>query len=103
MIEKIQQIKALLFQAELSMREATLDFGMSFSAPHRFLIEPLIQRIRQAITNEDERLVEMTEQDCVALQNAILDLERDTYSEHQKYEDETQGFGATLFFTKDEE
>ncbi len=102
MNEKPHYIEALLFQAELSMREATLDFGMNFSAPHRFIIEPLVQSIRQAMASDDERLTEVLESDSMKLRQAIVDLDKAVY-DHNQMDEDNEDFDMTYFVVSDEE
>jgi molecular chaperone DnaK len=95
MKENEHRAKTIIYQAERLLREASLDFGINFSSAHRFRIEPLIQRIRQTFVNQDEALMENIEVDLAALQDALINLERDFDNEHQKDEE-----GEMLFCRK---
>ncbi len=99
-VEKRNRAEAMVVQAERQMREATLDFGMNFVAPYRSRIEPLNQRLRQALGDNDERLIDITEAD---LKDAISDLQREVYDRNQEYEKEGGFFSAVKDFFLDDD
>jgi molecular chaperone DnaK len=99
-VEKRNRAEAMVVQAERQLREATLDFGMNFVAPYRSRIEPLNQRLRQALGDNDERLIDITEAD---LKDAISDLQREVYDRNQEYEKEGGFLGAVKDFFLDDD
>jgi molecular chaperone DnaK len=99
-VEKRNRAEAMVVQAERQMREATLDFGMNFVAPYRSRIEPLNQRLRQALGDNDERLIDITEAD---LKDALSDLQREVYDRNQEYEKEGGFFEAVKDFFLDDD
>lgn len=99
-VEKRNRAEAMVVQAERQMREATLDFGMNFVSPYRSRIEPLNQRLRQALGDNDERLIDITEAD---LKDALSDLQREVYDRNQEYEKEGGFFEAVKDFFLDDD
>ncbi len=99
-VEKRNRAEAMVVQSERQLREATLDFGMNFVSPYRGRIEPLNQRLRQALADNDERLMDITEAD---LKDAISDLQREVYDRNQEYEEEGGFFKAVKDFFLDED
>ena len=99
-VEKRNRAEAMVVQAERQMREATLDFGMNFVAPYRSRIEPLNKRLRQALGDNDERLIDITEAD---LKDALSDLQREVYDRNQEYEKEGGFFEAVKDFFLDDD
>lgn len=99
-VEKRNRAEAMVVQAERQMREATLDFGMNFVAPYRSRIEPLNQRLRQALGDNDERLIDITEAD---LKDVLSDLQREVYDRNQEYEKEGGFFEAVKDFFLDDD
>ncbi|MBD1858892.1 MULTISPECIES: molecular chaperone DnaK [Leptolyngbya] len=93
-VEKRNRAEAMTFQAERQLREATLDFGYQFVTPYRNRIEPLVQRLRQALANNDDRGVDIAEAD---LKDAIYDLNREIYQQNKIEE----GEGGILQSIKD--
>jgi molecular chaperone DnaK len=77
-VEKRNRAEAMTYQAERQLREATLDFGFQFVSPYRNRIEPLIQRLREALANNDDRGVDIAEAD---LKDALYDLSREIYQQ----------------------
>jgi molecular chaperone DnaK len=100
-VEKRNRAEALTFQAERQLREATLDFGMSFTMPYRNRIEPLSQRLREALANNDDRSVDIAEAD---LKDALYDLNREVYQQ-TKLDEGEGGFFESIknFFLEDDE
>lgn len=99
-VEKRNRAEALAFQAERQLREATLDFGMQFVSTYRSRIDPLIQRLREGLANNDDRGVDIAEAD---LKDALYELNREVYQQTQG--DEEGGFFESIknFFLDDEE
>lgn len=93
-VEKRNRAEAMTFQAERQLREATLDFGYQFVSPYRNRVEPLIQRLREALANNDDRGVDIAEAD---LKDAIYDLNREVYQQNKLEE----GEGGILQSIKD--
>jgi molecular chaperone DnaK len=93
-IEKRNRAEAMTFQAERQLREATLDFGYQFVTPYRNRIEPIVQRLRSALANNDDRGVDIAEAD---LKDAIYDLNREIYQQNKLEE----GEGGILQSIKD--
>ncbi|MGV0027111.1 molecular chaperone DnaK [Phormidesmis priestleyi] len=99
-VEKRNRAEALTFQAERQLREATLDFGMQFVSSYRSRIEPLVQRLREGLANNDDRSVDIAEAD---LKDALYDLNREIFQQTQG--DEEGGFFESIknFFLDDED
>jgi molecular chaperone DnaK len=100
-VEKRNRAEALTFQAERGLREATLDYGMSFTQSYRNRIEPLIQRLREALADNDDRRVDIAEAD---LKDALYDLNREVYQQ-QKLDEGEGGILESIknFFLEDDE
>ncbi|OUC15546.1 MAG: molecular chaperone DnaK [Alkalinema sp. CACIAM 70d] len=88
-VEKRNRAEELTLKAERQLREATLDFGMNFVAPYRNRIEPLVQKLRQALKDGDDRLIDITEAD---LRDVLYDLRTEVYDLNQEQEQEGGGF-----------
>ncbi len=99
-VEKRNRAEAMVVQAERQLREATLDFGMNFVASYRARIEPLNQRLRQALGDNDERLIDITEAD---LKDAISDLQREVYDRNQEFKKEGGFLESVKDFFLDED
>ena len=93
-VEKRNRAEAMTYQAERQLREATLDFGFQFVSPYRNRIEPLVQRLREALANNDDRGVDIAEAD---LKDALYDLNREVYQQNKMEE----GEGGILQSIKD--
>ncbi|MBD2080549.1 molecular chaperone DnaK [Leptolyngbya sp. FACHB-17] len=93
-VEKRNRAEAMTYQAERQLREATLDFGFQFVQPYRNRIEPLVQRLRAALANNDDRGVDIAEAD---LRDALYDLNREVYQQNR----EEEGEGGILKSIKD--
>ncbi|NDJ17836.1 molecular chaperone DnaK [Myxacorys almedinensis] len=100
-VEKRNRAEAMTFQAERQLREATLDFGMSFVSPYRNRIEPQVLRLREALANNDDRGVDIAEAD---LKDALYDLNREVYQQ-TKLDEGEGGFFESIknFFLEDDE
>jgi molecular chaperone DnaK len=100
-VEKRNRAEALTFQAERQLREAKLDFGLSFVSPYSNRIEPQIQRLREALANNDDRGVDIAEAD---LKDALYDLNREVYQQ-TKLDEGEGGFFESIknFFLEDDE
>ncbi|MEB3293515.1 MAG: molecular chaperone DnaK [Synechococcales bacterium] len=99
-VEKRNRSEALTFQAERQLREATLDFGMNFVASYRSRIEPLIQELRQALAENDDRGIDITEAD---LRDALYDLQREVYDRNEEEREEGGFFKAVKDFFLDDD
>jgi len=99
-VEKRNRAEAMVVQSERQLREATLDFGMNFVSTYRNRIEPLNKRLRQALADNDERLMDITEAD---LKDALSDLQREVYDENQKYKEEGGFFKSVKDFFLDDD
>ncbi len=75
-IEKRNRAEALTFKAERILREVAIDFGMQFARDRRRRIESLVQELRAALEQSDERGVDITQSD---LQNEVYELNREAY------------------------
>ncbi|BAU10752.1 molecular chaperone DnaK [Leptolyngbya sp. NIES-3755] len=93
-VEKRNRAEAMTFQAERQLREATLDFGFQFVSPYRNRIEPQVQRLREALANNDDRGIDIAEAD---LKDALYDLQREVYEQNRLDE----GEGGILKSIKD--
>ncbi len=100
-VEKRNKAEAMTFQAERLLREATLDFGVSFVSPYRAKIDQLSQRLRESLANNDDRGIDML---SGGLKDAIADLNREVYQRNQE-EAEEGGFFNSIksFFLDDDE
>ncbi len=99
-VEKRNRAEAMVVQSERQLREATLDFGMNFVSTYRNRIEPLNKRLRLALADNDERLMDITEAD---LKDALSDLQREVYDENQKYKEEGGFFKSVKDFFLDDD
>ncbi|MGB3298486.1 MAG: molecular chaperone DnaK [Phormidesmis sp.] len=75
-IEKRNRAEVLTFKAERVLREVAIDFGMQFGRDRRRRIEGLIQELRAALEQADERGIDITQSD---LQNEVYELNREAY------------------------
>ena len=82
-VEKRNRAEALTYQAERVLREVVLDFGMQFARDRRRRVERLIQELRECLTNNDERGIDITQAE---LQDEVYELNREAYL----YEDDTE-------------
>ena len=85
-IEKRNRAEALTFKAERVLREVAIDFGMQFARDRRRRIETLVQELRAALEQKDERGIDITQSD---LQNEVYELNREAYL----YDIEEEGDG----------
>jgi molecular chaperone DnaK len=99
-VEKRNRSETLIFQAERQLREATLDFGMQFVSPYRSRIEPLIQQLREALAQNDDRGIDITEAD---LRDALYDLQREVFDRNEEERQEGGFFKAVKDFFLDED
>ena len=90
-IEKRTQAEALTYEAERQLREVALDFGMQFASSYRRRIENLVQELRAALKQDDDRGTDIAQAD---LRDALYDLQREVYSLTQQDEEETDFFGS---------
>lgn len=82
-VEKRNRAEALTYQAERVLREVVLDFGMQFARDRRRRVERLIQELRECLTNNDERGIDITQSE---LQDEVYELNREAYL----YEDDSE-------------
>ncbi len=75
-IEKRNRAEALTFKAERVLREVAIDFGMQFGRDRRRRIEGLIQELRAALEQKDDRSIDISQAD---LQNEVYELNREAY------------------------
>ena len=75
-IEKRNRAEVLTFKAERVLREVAIDFGMQFARDRRRRIEGLVQELRAALEQADERGIDITQSD---LQNEVYELNREAY------------------------
>jgi molecular chaperone DnaK len=79
MLNQSDQASAMIYQAERTLREATLDHGMDFVTPYRVGITPLIQQLRQALSENSEQIVAITED----LRTVVYELQRVVFDRDQ--------------------
>ncbi|MEL6765485.1 MAG: Hsp70 family protein, partial [Cyanobacteria bacterium J06607_6] len=75
-IEKRNRAEALCFKAERLLREVAIDFGMQFGRDRRRRIETLVQELRAALEQRDDRGIDLRQTD---LQNEVYELNREAY------------------------
>ena len=75
-IEKRNRAGALAFRAERLLREVAIDFGMQFGRERRRRIEDLVQTLRVAVEQSDERGIDIAQSD---LQNEVYEMNREAY------------------------
>lgn len=75
-IEKRNRAEVLTFKAERVLREVAIDFGLQFARDRRRRIEGLIQELRAALEQADERGIDLAQSD---LQNEVYELNREAY------------------------
>jgi molecular chaperone DnaK len=73
-VEKRNRAESLASQAERKLREIALDFGMYFAEAQRRQIEAIIRDLRQAVKNNDDRGIDLTQ---ASLQDALYELDRE--------------------------
>jgi molecular chaperone DnaK len=73
-VEKRNRAESLASQAERKLREIALDFGMYFAEAQRRQIEAIIRDLRQAVKNNDDRGIDLTQAN---LQDALYELDRE--------------------------
>ncbi|HIK55377.1 MAG TPA: molecular chaperone DnaK [Synechococcales cyanobacterium M55_K2018_004] len=91
-VEKRTKAEALTYQAERQLREVALDFGMQFASSYRRRIENLIQELRDALSKNDERGIDMLEAN---LRDALTELQREVY-QFNREEEEEEGFFSSI-------
>ena len=90
-VEKKTKAEALTFEAERKLREVALDFGMQFASSQRRNIENLVRELRQALADQDERGIDVTQAE---LRDAIYELNREAYLDARDEENEDGFFGS---------
>jgi molecular chaperone DnaK len=99
-IDKRNRSETLIVQSERQLREASLDFGMQFVSPYRSRIEPLIQRLKQALGDDDDRNIDISDAN---LRDALYDLQREIYDRNEEERKEGGFFKSVKDFFLDEE
>jgi len=100
-VQKRNDSESLILKAERQLREATLDFGMQFVSSYRSRIEAASQKLRGALTENDERGIDRYYSD---LQDALSDLTREVYQRNKEEEEADSLLGAIKsFFTDDDD
>ncbi len=89
-VDKRTRAEALTYQAERQLREVALDFGMQFASHHRRRIENLVQELRDGLTRNDDRGIDIAQAD---LQDALYELNREVY-QFTREEEEDDFFGS---------
>ena len=75
-IEKRNRAEVLTFKAERVLREVAIDFGLQFARDRRRRVEGLVQELRAALEQTDERGIDIAQAD---LQNEVYELNREAY------------------------
>jgi len=75
-VEKRTRAETLTFKAERVLREVAIDFGMQFGRDRRRRIEGLVQELRAALEQRDDRGIDIAQAD---LQNEVYELNREAY------------------------
>ena len=75
-VEKRTRAETLTFKAERVLREVAIDFGMQFCRDRRRRIEGLVQELRAALEQKDDRGIDIAQAD---LQNEVYELNREAY------------------------
>ncbi|AFY93935.1 molecular chaperone DnaK [Chamaesiphon minutus] len=98
-VDKRNRAEALTYQAERQLREVALEFGMQFANAQRKQIEGLIRELREALADNDERLVDEVKSE---LDDALYDFSRQV---RMLTEEEDKGILGTLkdIFVGDDE
>jgi molecular chaperone DnaK len=75
-IEKKNRAEVLTYKAERVLREVAIDFGLQFARDRRRRIEGLVQALRAALEQSDERGIDIAQSD---LQNEVYEINREAY------------------------
>jgi molecular chaperone DnaK len=89
-VEKRNKAESLTYQAERKMREIALEFGMQFASGQRRQVETLVQELRAALQDNDEREVEIIKTE---LDELLYDINRQV---RLLTDSEDEGFFTTL-------
>lgn len=73
-VEKRSRAESIAYQAERKLREVALDYGLYFASDRRKRIETLIRELRDNLTQNDERGIDLAQ---AGLQDALYDLNRE--------------------------
>jgi molecular chaperone DnaK len=73
-VEKRSRAESIAYQAERKLREVALDYGLYFASDCRKRIETLIRELRDNLTQNDERGIDLAQ---AGLQDALYDLNRE--------------------------
>jgi molecular chaperone DnaK len=89
-VEKRNKAESLTYQAERRLREIAIEFGMQFASGQRRQVETLIQELRGALQDNDEREVEIIKTE---LDEILYDINRQV---RLLTDAEDEGFFTTL-------
>ena len=93
-IEKLNRADNLAVGAERQLKDLALNYGYKLSYERRKQIEGSIKKLRDAISKEDDGLIDRAQ---VELQEALYALSSELYAEDEYYEDEDDDlFGGIL-------
>jgi molecular chaperone DnaK len=93
-IEKLNRADNLAVGAERQLKDLALNYGYKLSYERRKQIEGSIKKLREAISKEDDGLIDRAQ---VELQEALYALSSELYAEDEDYEDEDDDlFGGIL-------
>jgi molecular chaperone DnaK len=93
-IEKLNRADNLAVGAERQLKDLAMNYGYKLSYERRKQIEGSIKKLRDAISNEDDALIDRAQ---VELQEALYALSSELYAEDEYYEDEDDDlFGGIL-------
>ncbi len=93
-IEKLNRADNLAVGAERQLKDLAMNYGYKLSYERRKQIEGSIKKLREAISNEDDALIDRAQ---VELQEALYALSSELYAEDEYYEDEDDDlFGGIL-------
>ena len=93
-IEKLNRADNLAVGAERQLKDLAMNYGYKLSYERRKQIEGSIKKLREAISNEDDALIDRAQ---VELQEALYALSSELYAEDEDYEDDDDDlFGGIL-------
>jgi hypothetical protein len=78
-INQYDQALAMIYQAERTLSEATLDHGFDFALSYRDRIMPLIQQLHQVLSEDSGQIVAVTED----LRTVVYELQRAVFDRNQ--------------------
>jgi molecular chaperone DnaK len=93
-IEKLNRADNLAVGAERQLKDLAMNYGYKLSYERRKQIEGSIKKLKDAISKEDDALIDRAQ---VELQEALYALSSELYAEDEYYEDEDDDlFGGIL-------